>query len=210
MYRLMIVDDEPLAIQGIESGVQWDELGVTEVYKASNIRQAKEVFGNHQVDIMLCDIEMPQGNGLDLLEWVREQSPATETIILTCHTDFEYARKALKLGGLDYVLKAMTYDELENVILKAIRKIEKDKKLLKYSQFGEFWFRNQPYLQEHIWLDILNGKIDSDNESIRKAAIERNISFSTESIIRPMLINVIPQECIPAANKNLIGELDKY
>lgn len=205
MYRLLIVDDEPLAVQGIESGVHWDTLGINEIYKASNIRQAKDVFASHQIDILLCDIEMPQGNGLNLLEWVREHSPATETIILTCHTDFEYARKALQLGSLDYVLKAMTYDELESVIFKAIRKIEKDKKLLEYSQLGELWSKNQPYLLEQFWLDILNGKIASDDESIAKTAAERNIPLTAGSRIRPMLVHIMPQG---DEYRNYISEFD--
>ena len=66
-YSLLIVDDEALAIRGIESGVDWTRLGIVRIHKAFNIRKAKEIFGQHPVDIMLCDIEMPQGNGLDLL-----------------------------------------------------------------------------------------------------------------------------------------------
>lgn len=127
MMHLLIVDDEPLAIQGIESGVRWELLGISAVCKAGNIRQAKEIFSKHPVDIMLCDIEMPQGNGLELLAWVRETHPATVSIILTCHADFEYARTALQLGSLDYVLKTMPYEELEAVIGRAIRKAEQDR-----------------------------------------------------------------------------------
>jgi len=209
MYQLLIVDDEALAIRGIELGVKWDKIGISTVYKASNIRQAKEVFKSHAVDIMLCDIEMPQGNGLDLLKWVREYYPGTESIILTCHADFSYAKKALQLGSLDYVLKALTYDELEKVIVKAIQKIKKDQKLLEYSQFGELWCKNQPLLVEQFWLDIISGKIPANDDEICRAAAERDIAFSAEMKIWPVLINIIPQKPgqLDITDKILINEI---
>jgi two-component system response regulator YesN len=71
MYRLLIVDDEIHAVNGIKSGLQWDELSIVEIHTAYNNRQAKEVFAEHEIDLMICDIEMPQGNGLELLAWVR-------------------------------------------------------------------------------------------------------------------------------------------
>lgn len=209
MYQLLIVDDEALAIRGIELGVRWDKIGISTVYKANNIRQAKEVYKNHTVDIMLCDIEMPQGNGLDLLKWVREYYPRTESIILTCHADFSYARKALQLGSLDYVLKALTYEELEKVILKAIEKIKKDKELLEYTQFGKLWCKNQSFLVEQFWLDIISGRIPTDDNEICKAAADRNIAFYTEMKVWPVLINIIPQDAgqIDISDKTLITEI---
>jgi two-component system response regulator YesN len=101
MLHLLIVDDEPLAVRGVKAAIQWDMLGIETIYTAYNAAQAKEVYTNHRIDIMLCDIEMPEDSGLDLLVWVREHYPATETIFLTCHADFAFAKQAIQLGSFD-------------------------------------------------------------------------------------------------------------
>ncbi|HTG70105.1 MAG TPA: response regulator, partial [Candidatus Udaeobacter sp.] len=68
MYRLLIVDDEAFIANGIKSSVDWHKLGIVSVSIASNVRQAKEEFQNQPFDMMICDIEMPQGSGLELYE----------------------------------------------------------------------------------------------------------------------------------------------
>jgi YesN/AraC family two-component response regulator len=124
MYHLLIVDDEILAIKGLEAGVRWKLLGVSQTYSARNIRQAKEIFRNNRVDIVLCDIELCQENGLDLIEWVNQHYEGVRSVILSCHADFTYAQRALRLGTADYVVKALTYEELEDVIAQIVRDME--------------------------------------------------------------------------------------
>jgi two-component system response regulator YesN len=190
MFEILIVDDEIFAVEGIKSAIHWDKLGITEVHTAFNIRQAKEVFEKNKVDIMLCDIEMPQGNGLELLAWVREKYPETECIFLTCHADFGYAKEAIKLGSLDYILKPVPYDELETVILKAVKKIQAANRLLEESRLGQYWFKNKSVVSERFWQDILHHNIASEPEAIKEAAKERNIKYSDEMKVCSILIRI--------------------
>jgi two-component system, response regulator YesN len=118
MYRMLIVDDEIHVVKGLMASLNLERLQISSVYSAFNIRQAKEVLLAHPVDIMLCDIEMPQGSGLELLEWARTQSPNTETIFLTSHADFAYAKQAIQLGCLDYLLKPVPDEELEKTVIR--------------------------------------------------------------------------------------------
>lgn len=102
MYSVLLVDDEIHAIRGLHAGVSWHELRIESVYTAQSMKQAQQVLKESPVDIMVCDIEMPQGSGLDLVEWVKEQYPHIETIFLACHSDFDYARQALRLNSFEY------------------------------------------------------------------------------------------------------------
>jgi two-component system, response regulator YesN len=190
MLRLLIVDDEVHAVEGIRSGVHWEKLGIAEVYSALTVKQAKELFDSKQIDILLCDIEMPEASGLELVEWVKQQHPRTETIFLTCHADFKYAQQALQLGSIDYILKPIPYDELEKVIQKAIEKVITDTEQAEYRQYGQFWVKQQPVLIERFWLDIVNQTIPSNLESIGRAAAERNIPFVEEMSFIPILISI--------------------
>lgn len=79
-YQMLLVDDEVHAIEGVKSDLDLDKLEITELFTANSVKQAKDVFNREIIDIMICDIEMPKGNGLELLAWVREHHQNTETI----------------------------------------------------------------------------------------------------------------------------------
>ncbi|MGG4143629.1 response regulator [Paenibacillus algorifonticola] len=190
MYQILIVDDEIHAVEGICSGVDWDKLRITAVFKAYTVKQAKDVFEKERIDIMLCDIEMPQVSGLELTEWVREHYPKTETIILTCHADFKYARQALQLGSLDYILKPVPFEELEQVIERAEEKLNKESEINQNSKLGQYWFQHQPMLIERFWQDILNQTVPSNPKAISRAATDRNIPYFEEMIFIPILVSI--------------------
>ena len=85
-------------------GVNWKQLGIGIVLTAYNIRQAKEILEEARVDILLSDIEMPQGSGLELLEWVRNKEIPVECIFLSSYAYFAYAQKAINLKSREYML----------------------------------------------------------------------------------------------------------
>ncbi|WP_141499964.1 response regulator [Paenibacillus luteus] len=190
MYQILIVDDEIHAVEGICSGVDWDKLRITAVFKAYTVKQAKDVFEQERIDIMLCDIEMPQASGLELTEWVRERYPKTETIILTCHADFKYAKQALQLGSFDYILKPVPFGELEQVIERAKEKLNKESEMNQNSKFGQFWYQHQPMLIERFWQDILNQTVPSNPKSISRAAADRNIPYVEDMKFIPILVSI--------------------
>lgn len=190
MRHLLIVDDEHIAVEGLKSGVDWSEIGITRVFVAYSPDQAKEIFGQEHIDILLCDIEMPQGSGLELLEWVRRHYPGTEAIFLTCHADFQYAKQAIQLGSLDYLLKPIPFQELKETVQKAMRKLDQDNRLSEFSQYGKYWVQHQPLIVERFWLDILNQNIPGGEEGIKKAAEERNIPYSPEMTFLPVYIHI--------------------
>lgn len=70
--NVLIIDDQPDVVAGIHSGINWDALSIRQVFCANDIIRAREILSNNSVDIMLCDIEMPLGSGLELYEWVAE------------------------------------------------------------------------------------------------------------------------------------------
>lgn len=190
MIRLMIVDDEPIEIEGIRATVDFNRVGIDDVLEASNIRQAKEIMDAQPVHILLCDIEMPQGDGLELLEWVRRQHPKTECVFLTCHADFRYAKKAIQLGSLDYLLKPAMGSELENVLTKAVEKVREQSEAGEYRQFSRLWLKHQPLLTERFWQDILQERIPSEYDEIRHAAERINLPGLEELKLMPVLIRV--------------------
>lgn len=124
MKTALIVDDEVIAVRSMKKRVNWQKFGIDKVYEANSMKQAMEIFKETEIDILLCDIEMPGGSGLELFEWVKSYFPYAECIYITCHPDFEYIRKAMRLGSFDYLLKPIDYTELDEVLGKAVKRAD--------------------------------------------------------------------------------------
>ena len=175
--NLIIVDDSIQTVKAINLSIEWEKLGITKVYTAYNISQAKEIIENNDIQIILCDIEMPNGSGLELIEWVKVNSPQTENILLTCHAEFEYAKRAIELGSFDYLVKPIPFKELENKISKLIAKIEASSKLKKHS---EYWNNNQKQIEGSFWYELITGKITGNCDEIEVYAKMKNVSYNKE------------------------------
>lgn len=140
--NLLIVDDEIFAIQGILDSVNWKDLSFEKVMTANSYTQAINIFMECKVNILLCDIEMPYGSGLDLVEWVKSHYPDTECIFLTCHDEFLFATQAIKLNCFDYVLKPVPPDTLIEVLKRAIDSIEEKEEKQAYQDYGKLYMKN--------------------------------------------------------------------
>jgi YesN/AraC family two-component response regulator len=135
--KLLLVDDEIVSIKGIQKGIDWNLMPFEKVFTATSAAAAREIMKKEKIDIILCDIEMPGESGLKLLEWIRTEKINTECIFLTCHEEFQFARKALQLQGMDYLLKPIPYDELMDILLKAVETIFEKNQVSRYLEYGK-------------------------------------------------------------------------
>ena len=111
--NLLMVDDDAHVLESIQKRVKWERLGIDHVYKASYVSAAKIILRECRIDLLLCDIEMPQESGLDLLAWIREKKMNIQVMMLTSYAEFDYAQRALSLECLEYFLKPVDYEKLE-------------------------------------------------------------------------------------------------
>lgn len=193
MYQLLIVDDEIHAVRAVQAGVDWAELSISHIHVAHNIKQAMGIFGEHPIDIMICDIEMPQGSGIELLSWVRERHSLTESIFLTCHSNFTYAKEALQLGSLDYMLKPVRFNELRAVVLRGVERInEKREQHISKAEsqyYAKLWHTNRSILMERFWQDVMDQRV-SGPKRIRDVLHSRNLPIRETESFLPILIFV--------------------
>lgn len=190
-YRVLIVDDEVHSIRGVQAGVNWEKLNISTVYTAHNLRKAQEVFQSNKIDLLLCDIEMPRGSGLELLKWVRDHSPFTEAVFLTCHSDFKFAQQALQLQSFDYLLKPVDYQELEEVIQKALGKIQNDREArLVEESYQQLKTSHHNVIKEKFWRDLIQQVFPATKESIEKQMQYCNISYPAHTSFLPIFIHV--------------------
>ena len=119
-YSILIVDDDRTFVEELKSALQWNRLRITEVYTAFSVREAIAFLSKTKADIVLCDIEMPGGNGLQLLKWIRENHASMECIVLSSYAEFSYAQSALRFDVCDYLLKPIKAKELEETISRVV------------------------------------------------------------------------------------------
>ncbi|CAM4011563.1 response regulator [Cohnella lubricantis] len=125
MLKIIVVDDEPLYRQYLIKSVEWEQYGFEICCEAKNGLDALEKIDGYKPDIALVDINMPFMSGLELIEHLNDKHPHIAIVLVTGHSEFDYARKALQLGVFDYILKPFNHDELMAPLLKIKDRIEK-------------------------------------------------------------------------------------
>jgi len=129
MYKLMIVEDEPFIRAGLKQYFNWEDLGIHTIVEAENGKQGIVTALNEQPDLVITDIRMPEIDGLEMIERLREQLPHTLFVILTGYNEFQYAQRAIHTGGVQkYLLKPLQYDESLKTIEQCMAIIKNNKK----------------------------------------------------------------------------------
>lgn len=178
MIKVMIADDEPYIRQGLKILINWEQYGFTLCGEAANGKEALELMKNEEFGLIITDIKMPKMNGIELIEYTWENiSKEIRFIILSGFYEFEYAKKAIKYGVVDYVLKPVQKEELIRVLencKEQFYKKEADRKKLEYSDKIVF-DRCLSYLisgkYEKESLDYVN-KFITDGSDARYISIE--------------------------------------
>ena len=154
--NLLIVDDDKYIIEGIMRGISWDEFPFEHIYTAVGYFKAKNILSTVQIDLMLCDIEMPQGSGLDLVEWAKDNGYKGQTVFLTSYAEFKYAQRAISLGSFEYLLKPVTMDRLRDVLLRTIEQIEADERSLRLNTYGRYWLDRRQDIKDSFWHKVIS------------------------------------------------------
>lgn len=125
MYKVMLVDDEPIIVEGLSRSIPWEKWNCEVVATANDGLEGKERIEQYKPNILFMDICMPEMDGLTLIAAIKSEYPDTEVCILTGFRDFEYAQKAIRLGVTRFLLKPSNMDELEEAISAMCENLKK-------------------------------------------------------------------------------------
>ncbi|MDD9268209.1 response regulator [Paenibacillus sp. GCM10023248] len=123
--KLLVIDDEPVILQGIIRMIQKANTPYTEIVGASDGIDALQKLESFEPDLILTDIHMPEMDGLSLIKTVQVQNLCSRFVIITGYDDFAYARQALRYQVVDYLLKPINKQEL----LAVLQTVEQDIRL---------------------------------------------------------------------------------
>lgn len=160
MYKILIVDDEPLIRRGIKLLVDFKELNINEVFEASNGEEALEIFKNNKIDLVLCDINMPKINGLDFAREIKKINSLVKIALITGYNHFDYAHQAIKIGVEDYILKPVSKSDITEVIIKLTNKIESEKTQSRLNEVVKSLLKDSGVSKENTYKDEILKIID--------------------------------------------------
>ena len=215
MWKLVIADDEPKIRRGIENILNWNKFNIDIVGEAEDGELALEVIQERTPDIILLDINMPFLNGLNLLQRLKEINNKSIVIIISGYDDFSYAQKALKFNVFDYILKPVNKKSMEDIITKAIYKLNEIERENNYLQWiNKQVTENIDVLKKTFFSEWLNNKL-SDDEVLRemeffKIDFGKNIGITVIKIVDKLNIEIIDKkwntELLEFAIANLLND----
>ncbi|WP_211747630.1 response regulator [Paenibacillus sp. Marseille-Q4541] len=159
MMDVLLVDDETYVTESLEATIPWSELGIRNVYRSDSAGEALQQLAAHPIDILITDIRMPGMSGLELIEKASVMYPDLRSILLTGYGEFEYAKKAVQLGAIDYIIKPVDDEDFIKSVKQAVQSIEEQgKQANKYQQL--LYQRKSDYtlLRENLLQQLLIGE----------------------------------------------------
>ena len=123
MNKVVLIDDEPWILTGLEELLNWEAAGFKIVAKFTDPQVALEQIHKIKPDVVFTDIRMPKMSGIQLISSLREKDPDIEFVLISAYKDFEAACKALEYGVFQYILKPFVQEEVENTIRLLDKKI---------------------------------------------------------------------------------------
>lgn len=154
MYKLLIVDDEVRIRTGLSNLIEWEVYGIEISGLAEDGMKAYLHIKSEHPDMVLVDISMPNMTGLELIELCTHLDQPPKFIILSGYDDFEYVRRAIQLGAIDYLLKPIDENELIRAVSTCVKLL--DKELAHQKQFRE----SIQTLRNDLLLRVLHDQID--------------------------------------------------
>lgn len=124
MYKVIIVDDESIIVNGLQRVIDWASYRCEVVATAHDAITGAQVIQDHQPDILFTDINMPHQDGLTMLAGLRSQFPHIQVTVLTGFRDFEYAQRAIHLGVARFLLKPSKMAELEEAVAYMVANLD--------------------------------------------------------------------------------------
>lgn len=157
MYKVLIIDDEPIIRQGLKKIIDWGKYNCEVCAEAPDGETGLEYIKQFLPDIILTDIKMKQMSGLEMISAIDHTVPHAKIIILTAYGEFDYAQQAIALKVFRFLLKPCTPEEIQNVIKDSTTELS----INKSSFVTPFTIEEKQFLENKLLSDIANNSIRS-------------------------------------------------
>jgi YesN/AraC family two-component response regulator len=196
--NILIVDDEMTVLKTVYSQLLGMGLKAGRIDTANSAREAKERMERYEYQILLCDIVMPEMDGITFAKWALENYRDIKIIFLTAYADIKYMKEAISMQSFDYVLQPVSTQELRDVVERAVSQIKIERKNRELMNKGAFFQTHEENILETGTLHYLEGK-ETENFYIRRLIAGHSRNNQGESLYLPVLVQILQTQ------KNLEG-----
>ncbi|WP_151736612.1 response regulator transcription factor [Paenibacillus tengchongensis] len=192
MQRMMIVDDEPIILDGLYEYFVKAELPELEIIKVHSAAYAIEWLNTVKIDIVLSDICMPGMDGMQLIQEIVDRWPRCKVILLTGHDEFNYAHQAIRNPCVvDYLLKTEGMESIRTAVMRTLEQIAAEEEEFYRTQ----WLRDKlpralPHLQQQSLLELLRGPERSDRKQLQEEFDAIRLPFRADRQVLPVLLRI--------------------
>lgn len=170
MYKVLIIDDEPIIRKGLKTTIDWEALGCEVCGVCGDGREGLDTICSLEPDIVITDIRMPEMDGLEMLSEMSRSGKRVKSIILTGYRDFAYAQEALNLGASMFLLKPTKIEDINAAVGRCVRELEISRNSSRIVEdLRRRYAQMLPQLKEKLLYDIMMG-ILTDPSQIRVQA----------------------------------------
>jgi len=192
MYRILVVDDEPMIRKGLEKLISQTAGAGIVVETAENGAEALDRIQANKPDFVFTDIRMPRMDGLELCKHIRDNDEAIDIVVVSGYSDFEYAQKCVSYGVKEYILKPVTRQGVADTVNKLIAGAASKRSI------GFI-----PMAEQEAWIDQLEEAVWHLDDSARAAAIDRIRHYCEEQSISADQLRDLLHEVMVRLIKNL-------
>lgn len=202
MYRVIVVDDELLVRKRICIGFDWAGMGFEIADDADDGVLALEMILKNHYDLAVVDIAMPGMNGIELVRRLREAGNPIRIIFLTGHSDFGYAKEAIRYGVISYILKPVNEEEFIDTLHKIRKELDRERLNERLrAEMARKQMEMQLFMEFRFFSELLSGTLQKGQQS---AVLERALSIGLKPDLDYVLITCKSPEVI------LTEETDLY
>lgn len=159
-YNIMVVDDDPLVLETMERLFKKYFPRINNLALMSSGIEAIQKLNQFRPDIVFMDIKMPGLDGLETIEEIKETYKDAKFVIISAYQQFDFAKQAIALDVVDYLLKPIDKDMILNCMKKAIRLIENERSMKKMEiEYKDRLNKVIPFLESQFLYSILFNQI---------------------------------------------------
>ncbi|ASA19676.1 response regulator [Paenibacillus donghaensis] len=159
MYKVLLVDDELLDLEGLERFMDWEGLGMEVCAAASSGFEALEVLNTQPVDIIVTDIKMPIMSGMELARRAYELRRQLKIVFVSGYEDFQYAKQAISMSASGYVLKPVDDKDMHKTLLEVKEALDRERQ---HSHLEQYFSDSEPLLRRELFHQLLDGMPDEE------------------------------------------------
>lgn len=160
-YKILLVDDEAEVRTSIIKKIDWSAVGFQVVGDAENGLDAMEKIEQIEPDVVLTDIRMPYMDGLELAEQLQKVRPSIKIVLFSGYDDFEYAKKAIQLNIIEYILKPVNAEEMMGILSRIRTTLDEEMQRLRdLTNLQESFRKNLPILREKFLSNLVKGDVE--------------------------------------------------